>query len=303
MSDAAAFFAKKKTKKKKFKAFNANTIDASAVASAQHVDAPEISAEEVASTLAGTTIADAGVSAGDDGWADPAAAWGTNTNTNAASGGDGKVAELLDMRALEAQRNEEDDIAEKLRIEETKAQLAKAKEGMAREAERLKEEKEMKEAKAAGPSCRWGRHGRGRGGRRRRHRRKVGPLPPPQYRGRDLPLLPLRRRFFPPGPGRHGRDREQHLSKARGHGERGALPRFSGRGQDFGREGTEGQGGAGADGGGWGGEGADGVGLPDGRRGRWLGRWRGDAAQAAELGACACRAEAVEFGDQEGKRK
>ncbi|KAL9184457.1 hypothetical protein ACHAXT_002543 [Thalassiosira profunda] len=149
MSDAAAFFAKKKTKKKKFKAFNANTIDASAVASAQHVDAPEISAEEVASTLAGTAIADAGVSAGDDGWADPAAAWGAHTNTPAASGGDGKVAELLDMRALEAQRNEEDDIAEKLRIEETKAQLAKAKEGMAREAERLKEEKEMKEAKAA----------------------------------------------------------------------------------------------------------------------------------------------------------
>lgn len=57
----------------------------------------------------------------------------------------GVTAELLDMKALDAKRRGEDDIAERLRIEETKAQLAAAKEGMEREAQRLKEEREMKE--------------------------------------------------------------------------------------------------------------------------------------------------------------
>lgn len=55
------------------------------------------------------------------------------------------TAELMDMKALDLKRNEKGDIAEKLRVEETKAQLAAAREGMEREARRIKEEKEKKE--------------------------------------------------------------------------------------------------------------------------------------------------------------
>lgn len=141
MSDTAAFFAKKKTKKKKFKAFNANKIDAATVTSAAHVDAPEISAsaEGVTNSLGGLELG-----GGDDQWADSQVAWGSNNKAPAASGGDSKVAELLDMQSLQERRNAEDNVAERLRIEETKAQLAKAKEGMAKEAERLAAEKEAK---------------------------------------------------------------------------------------------------------------------------------------------------------------
>ena len=57
------------------------------------------------------------------------------------------AAELMDMKALELKRNEEDNIAERMRIEENKAKLAAAREGMEKEAQRLKEEKEAKEAK------------------------------------------------------------------------------------------------------------------------------------------------------------
>ena len=63
--------------------------------------------------------------------------------------GAGATTELLDMKALEKKRNEEDDIAERMRVEETRAQLAAAKEGMAKEAERLQAEKEAKRAKVA----------------------------------------------------------------------------------------------------------------------------------------------------------
>lgn len=57
-------------------------------------------------------------------------------------------AELLDMKALDLKSNEQDDIAEKMRIEETRAKLAAAKEGMEKEALRLKEEKEKKSQEA-----------------------------------------------------------------------------------------------------------------------------------------------------------
>eukprot|EP00571_Detonula_confervacea_P014097 CAMPEP_0172309726 /NCGR_PEP_ID=MMETSP1058-20130122/10514_1 /TAXON_ID=83371 /ORGANISM="Detonula confervacea, Strain CCMP 353" /LENGTH=365 /DNA_ID=CAMNT_0013022401 /DNA_START=50 /DNA_END=1147 /DNA_ORIENTATION=+ len=149
MSDTAAFFAKKKTKKKKFKSFNANKIDASTVSASTHVDAPEISAENVTTSLGGLGLAGTSAGAetnGDDQWADSQAGWGSNNNTTAtpSSGADSKVAELLDMRALNAKRNEQDDVAERFRIEETKAKLARAKEGMAKEAERLAAEKEFK---------------------------------------------------------------------------------------------------------------------------------------------------------------
>jgi hypothetical protein len=45
--------------------------------------------------------------------------------------------ELLDMNSLSIKRREEDDIAERMRVEDTKAQLAAAKAGMEREAARL----------------------------------------------------------------------------------------------------------------------------------------------------------------------
>jgi len=159
MSDTAAFFAKKKTKKKKFKSFNANKIDASAVTTSTHVDAPEISAENVTASLGGlgglggTNAGAEGLSSGDDQWADNQGGWGSkNTATTATSSGDSKVAELLDMQALSAKRNVQDDVAERLRIEETKGKLAAAKAGMAKEAERLVAEKEAKEFKVAGRS-------------------------------------------------------------------------------------------------------------------------------------------------------
>lgn len=164
MSDTAAFFAKKKTKKKKFKAFNANKIDASSVTTETHVDAPEVSAEHVATSLGGlsglgsaTAGAEDAVN-GNDQWADSQGGWGSKSNVTApTTAGDSKVAELLDMQALNAKRNEQDDVAERLRIEETKEQLARAKEGMAKEAERMEAEKANKEAKAAARASGQGR--------------------------------------------------------------------------------------------------------------------------------------------------
>lgn len=50
-------------------------------------------------------------------------------------------AEVLDMKSLETRKNE-DNIAEKIRVEETKAKLAAAREGMEREAAKLKEQQE-----------------------------------------------------------------------------------------------------------------------------------------------------------------
>lgn len=57
----------------------------------------------------------------------------------------GNATELLDMKALESKRREHDDVAERLRVEETKAKIAAAREGMEREAQRLKEEREKKD--------------------------------------------------------------------------------------------------------------------------------------------------------------
>jgi hypothetical protein len=69
----------------------------------------------------------------------------TRTAASAITGGG--PTELLDMKALELNRSEQDDIAERMRVEETRAQLAAAKAGMEKEAQRLREEQEAKEAK------------------------------------------------------------------------------------------------------------------------------------------------------------
>jgi hypothetical protein len=52
---------------------------------------------------------------------------------------------LLDMKSFDPKGTDPDNIAEKLRVEETKAQLAAAREGMEREAAKLKEERERKD--------------------------------------------------------------------------------------------------------------------------------------------------------------
>lgn len=76
-------------------------------------------------------------------WDETAAAAPTPSNPT----GNAAAAELMDMKALELKRNEQDDIAERMRVEETRAKLAAAREGMEKEAKRLKDEKERKESK------------------------------------------------------------------------------------------------------------------------------------------------------------
>ena len=63
----------------------------------------------------------------------------TNTTSTGTAG-------VLDMKSLDPKRSDPDNIAEKLRLQETKAQLAAAREGM--EAAKLKEERERKERAA-----------------------------------------------------------------------------------------------------------------------------------------------------------
>jgi hypothetical protein len=151
MSDAAAFFAKKKNKKKKSYKFNANKIDASQVTSTVHVDAPSISSginNDISSLTINSGKEDE-AAAGD--WDDSALASKFTVNTAATTTSTGGAAELMDMKALEKKRNEQDDIKERLRVEETKQKLAAAREGMEKEAQRLKEEKNAKEeAKKSG---------------------------------------------------------------------------------------------------------------------------------------------------------
>lgn len=162
MSDTAAFFAKKKGKgkKKNFKAFNANKIDVSAVSSSTHVDAPTVSdVTELGATLEGVSVSadpaaqegapaqgGGGAPGAGENWDDEklAANIARPAMTATAAGGGGAT-ELLDMKALEAKRRQQDDVAERMRVEETRAQLAKAKEGMEAEAKRLEEEKKEKE--------------------------------------------------------------------------------------------------------------------------------------------------------------
>mmetsp|Transcript_62887 Transcript_62887/g.153116 ORF Transcript_62887/g.153116 Transcript_62887/m.153116 type:complete len:359 (+) Transcript_62887:151-1227(+) len=168
MADAAAFFANKKKKKKGFKGFNANKIDAATVTSTVHVDAPLMSTDadvqeggELMNGAAGTA-AEATKDAQADQWDDEALAAQTVKRTvvvpvtvkpaaGSAAGGttQQKTRDLLDMKSLDLKGNEEEQIAEKLRIEENKNKLAAAREGMEREAQRIKEEKEKKEQEAA----------------------------------------------------------------------------------------------------------------------------------------------------------
>lgn len=88
-----------------------------------------------------------------DQWEEEALATATARKAAVATG---STAELLEIKALDLKGNEQDDIYEKLRIEETKAQLAAAKEGMEKEAQRIKEQREMKHTDVATSKPRFG---------------------------------------------------------------------------------------------------------------------------------------------------
>jgi len=166
---AAAFFAskKKKTKNKKFNAnkisiggssapTSAGTKKAASVAavgkehaafSSNHVDAPKLSRP--------TTGLDDLLGGPDDGWAEPAAGPQSSApKTSAVAGVLPKkkpkaVGELLDMSALNARRAVEDDIVERLRIEETRGMLRGAAAAQKKLEEDEAERKEGKAPKAA----------------------------------------------------------------------------------------------------------------------------------------------------------
>lgn len=145
MADTAAFFAKKKKGKKKIKSFNANKVDVSSVSSAIHVDAPPIAS----ATYSQRKDKDDGAVREDDEWASVSVSVSVSVPVSDRSAMSGRksnlVSELLDMSVLEERRREEDDIAERMQVEETRMALAKAREGMEKEAQRLKEEQEAKE--------------------------------------------------------------------------------------------------------------------------------------------------------------
>jgi hypothetical protein len=107
-------------------------------------DAPALSTDEIAPVVVGGD--DVAITEANDSteqWDDEAlAATLTQKKAVAASG---NASELLDMKALDLKRSEQGDIQEKLRLEENKAKLAAAREGMEKEAQRLREEKERKE--------------------------------------------------------------------------------------------------------------------------------------------------------------
>lgn len=162
MADTAAFFAKKKKggKKKSFKAFNANKIDAKTISSTVHVDAPAISGTSAKAPdlpIANMTLAENTNISNDqnqqssdknnEGWEDGA------IRSNVVITNKNSVAELLDMNALEERRREQDDIAERMRLEETKAALAAARKGMQKEGQRLKNEQQQKKKVEVAPAA------------------------------------------------------------------------------------------------------------------------------------------------------
>jgi len=146
MADTAAFFAKKKKGKKKFKSFNANKVDASTVSSTVHVDAPPI---------AGSTPKHDPNKKEEKNTANDDEEWDTiqvgNSKNTVVTSKTQAVTELLDMVALEERRREDEDLSERMEKEATRQALAKAREGMekqAQEAQKAKEEEGKKKAEA-----------------------------------------------------------------------------------------------------------------------------------------------------------
>jgi len=87
------------------------------------------------------------LAADDEQWDDAAVAAATQGRSKGVKA-DGSAADgggVLDMKSLDTKRGGQNNIKEKLRVEETRAQLAAAREGMERQAAKLKEEQEKKE--------------------------------------------------------------------------------------------------------------------------------------------------------------
>lgn len=161
---SAAFFAKKKKKKKAFKGFNANKIDVESVTQTVHVyvflnilllllrmacfnltislfilcfsDAPALSEESTAileSAASGTSLSTPDASQWDE--------QQLPSKTSVIC----KDKEILDVKTLsDATEEASNSIQERLKLEETKAALQAARDGMEREAQRLKEQEENK---------------------------------------------------------------------------------------------------------------------------------------------------------------
>jgi hypothetical protein len=89
---------------------------------------------------------------GDAQWDDEALAAATSRKgTPVAASAGTSTKDWADLKALDLKTtsgNNQDDIAKKLQMQETRAQLAAAREGMEREAQRIKEEKDKKEQAA-----------------------------------------------------------------------------------------------------------------------------------------------------------
>lgn len=153
MADTAAFFAKKKKGKKKFKTFNANKVDVSSVSSTVHVDAPPIAGSTPGGINSSKEEKKKHTVDDDD-------EWDTIEQTNSKNNvvvTTNKTTELMDMVSLEERyMREEENLSDRMEKEATKKALAKAREGIEKEGQKLKEEEEKrkkeeeeKKAKAA----------------------------------------------------------------------------------------------------------------------------------------------------------
>jgi hypothetical protein len=89
---------------------------------------------------------------GDAQWDDEALAAATSRKgTTVATSAGASTKDWADLKALDLKTtigNDQEDIAKKLQVQETRAQLVAAREGMEREAQRIKEEKDKKEQAA-----------------------------------------------------------------------------------------------------------------------------------------------------------
>ena len=118
-------------------------------------DAPALSTGDVVPTTGALPLEKDSGAGNDDGWDDEALAASTMRKGAAVVVPAGATTKdlVVETKALSLKTNtrgnEQENIAEKLRVEETKAKLAAARKGMEQEAQRIKEEKEKKEEKVA----------------------------------------------------------------------------------------------------------------------------------------------------------
>jgi hypothetical protein len=113
----------------------------------QYSDAPQVTE---GTQLPLSTEANTNVGANGD-WAEPVTTTKPSSTTTTTASSSAAAPEILDMKtAYESKMNEKEEIKEKLRVEETRMQLAAARDGMKKEEERLKEVKNKKEGPDTG---------------------------------------------------------------------------------------------------------------------------------------------------------